>query len=404
MKALFRFASIVALAALASCGDDDHGPTDVPTDTGDADAADTPDGSTPSALYETCPAECASTPTCARDEILTCCACVKPPAAADTLGRTPCGVMSDYCDEAPPDPVNVACLKPDGWPDPPPDSPPTVTIRGVVDVYGSGNTAAGGDITVEFYRMAADGTPDGSPIGTYSATLAACRDDLLPVVREDGDEAACCPGPCQELLPDADGCTPTSGDCRALWYYEIADVPTYAPLILHTSGDPTLGLWKDMYYSNVFFFPEDVEDGADYVFYRAKTLSVDDWRAIPATAGDFDGIARGQGAVAGEIHDCDNVKLYNATVGVNPVTRSTTFTYFNGVEAKPYPDTLRTTTNSDGLYAALEIPPGSVRVTAVGRVAGEGLVNLGWWDAHVFPDALTVVTIRGTRPTQVPAP
>jgi hypothetical protein len=310
--------------------------------------------------------------------------------------------MSEYCDDGDPDPVNVSCLYPEGamWPDPPPPSPPTVKVRGVVDVYGNGNTEAGGDITVELYRMAEDGSPDGSPLGTDTATLDACEDALLPAPFESGDEAACCPGPCQELLPDTTDCTPSSSDCRSLWLYEIDAVPTYTPLILHTSGNPAF--WKDLYYSNVFYFPSDVVEGGDYVFYRAKTLSVDDWRAIPASAGDFDGIAPGMGAVAGEIHDCDNVKVYNARVGVNP--EAGTFTYFNGVEEKPYPDTLRTSTNSDGLYAALEVPPGAVRVTAIARVDGLGLVNLGWWDARVFPDGLTVVTIRGTRPTQVSAP
>ena len=80
------------------------------------------------------------------------------------------------------------------------------------------------------------------------------------------------------------------------------------------------------------------------------------------------------------------------------------FGFAGGVEEKPYPDTLRTATNSDSLYAALEVAPGPVRVSAIAEVAGEGLVSLGWWDARVFPDGLTVVTLRGTRPTQVPAP
>jgi hypothetical protein len=310
--------------------------------------------------------------------------------------RTLCGQMSDYCDEAPQDPVNVSCLMESGWPDPPPVDPPLVTVRGVVDVYGNGNTTAGGDILVEFYRMnLADGSADGTPIDTDTATLAACDDALLPDVFETGEEATCCPGACQELMPDTSECTPTSGDCRQLWMYEVTGIPTYTPLILHTSGDRLF--WKDLYYSNVFFFPEEEEPGG-YIYYRAKTLSVDDWRGIPASAGDFDGIAAGMGAVAGEIHDCDNVKLGGAMVGVNPAP--TTFVYFNGVEEKPYPDTMRRSTNIDSLYAALELPPGQVRVSAIAQVDGE-LVNLGYWDAMVLPDGLTVVTIRGTRPTQV---
>ena len=388
MKRLTWLVLGLAIVLVISCGDD----TDPGIDAGDTGGDD---GGGSGVLYETCPSTCAVAPACRRGQLQTCCVCIDPPTTP--AARTPCGVMSEYCDEAPVDPVNTACLQPSGFPEPPPPDPPTVTVRGVVDVYGNGNTAAGGDITVEYYRMAADGSL-GALLDTSVATLAACSDALLPAPFETGDEATCCPGPCQELLPDTDDCTPTSGDCRALWYYEVEGIPTSTPLILHTSGTPAY--WKDLYYSNVFFFPEDVTpDG--YVFYRAKTLSVDDWRAIPATAGDFDGIAAGQGAIAGEIHDCDNVKLYNATVGVNP--QANTFAYFNGVEEKPYPDTLRASTNSDGLYAALELAPGSTRISAVALI-GDDYVNLGWWDAHVFPDALTVVTIRGTRPTQVPEP
>ncbi|MBI5499208.1 MAG: hypothetical protein HY907_03125 [Deltaproteobacteria bacterium] len=386
--ARLRLPTVLAcLACATACGNDD---TSLPADGGDSETAGN------GVLYETCPTTCATTPTCTGDQILSCCTCIEPPV--NDAQRTPCGQMSDYCDEAPPDPVNVACLMESGWPEPPPVDPPTVTVRGVVDVYGNGNTSAGGDITVEFYRMAADGSTDGAAIGTDLATLAACDESLLPAVFESGDEATCCPGACQELLPDTSDCTPESGDCRQLWLYEVAGIPTSTPLILHTSGDRLF--WKDLYYSNVFFFPEEEEPGG-YVYYRAKTLSVDDWRGIPASAGDFDGIAPGQGAVAGEIHDCDNVKLVSAMVGVNPAPGI--LVYFNGVEEKPYPNTMRRSTNIDSLYAALEIPPGQVRVSALAQVEGVGLVNLGWWDAQVIADALTVVTIRGTRPTQVSA-
>jgi hypothetical protein len=387
-----RLALLLLLVAFGgACGDD--------TTNNNPDGSGDTDGSGNGVLYETCRAEdCPAPPSCPRGQILTCCTCIDPPTANAT--RTACGVMSEYCDEAPPDPVNVGCLMESGWPSPPPTDPPTVTVRGVVDVYGGGNTAAGGDITVAFHRMADDGSIVEPPIATDTATLARCDPAQLPVPFESGDEASCCPGPCQELLPDtpAGSCTPTSGDCRALWLYQVENIPTSTPLILHTSGLATF--WKDLYYSNVFYFTEDQEPEG-YVFYRAKIISLDDWRGIPASAGDFDGIAPGNGAVAGEIHDCDNVKLAFAKVGVSPAPN--TFVYFNGNEAKPYPDTLRTSTNSDSLYAALEIPPGPVRVSALAQVDGVGLVNLGWWDARVFPDALTVVTIRGTRPTQVPA-
>jgi hypothetical protein len=383
-----RFARLLVallLVALAgACGDDTAAP---PADGGDSGV---------SVLYETCPDGGATAPTCRAGEIPTCGTCIKPPTLA--AGRTPCGEMSEYCDPAPPDPVNISCLMPDGFPDPPPVDPPTVTVRGVVDVFASGITSGRGNITVEFYRMNEDGSL-GELIGSPdTATVARCQDSLLPVPFESGEELDCCPGPCQELMNDAISCTPTSDDCRALWLYEVSGIPTSTPLILHTSGLPEF--WKDLYYSNVFFFPEDQEPEG-YVFYRAKILSLDDWRSIPTAAGAFGGIAPGNGAVAGEIHDCDNVKLFFATVGVTPAPATPTV-YFNGVEKDLYPDRAREYTHTDALYAALDMPPGPVRVSALAQVEGVGLVNLGWWDARVFPDSLSVVTIRGTRPTQVP--
>ncbi|MDI7267621.1 MAG: hypothetical protein QME96_06475 [Myxococcota bacterium] len=356
------------------------------------DAADVGSG----VLYETCPVECPSPPRCERDQIATCCVCVDRPTR--NAGRTECGLMSEYCDEPPVDPVNVTCLKPEGWPEPPPDSPTLLDVRGIVDVYGTGNPEAGGNITVEFFSMNADQTPSAAPIASAVATLAACSDGLLPPIREDGLEAECCPGPCRELKPDVDACTPTSGDCRRLWFYQVSGIPSSTPVIARTSGNPVY--WKALYFYNVFFFERELEPGGGYVHYRLKALSVDDWRAIPATAGDFDGIAEGMGGVAGEIRDCDNIKVYNAEVGVD--ARWTTFIYFNGEEEKPYPDMSRESTNVDALYAAMEMAPGPVRVTALAQVRDEGIVNLGWWDARIFPGALTVVTIRGTRPTQVP--
>ena len=102
-----RFARLVValllVAFAGACADDTAAP---PADGGDSDA----DGSGNGVLYETCPTTCTTTPTCPAGQILTCCTCIEPPTA--NAGRTPCGQMSEYCDEAPPNPINVACLTP----------------------------------------------------------------------------------------------------------------------------------------------------------------------------------------------------------------------------------------------------------------------------------------------------
>jgi hypothetical protein len=52
-----------------------------------------------------------------------------------------------------------------------------------------------------------------------------------------------------------------------------------------------------------------------------------------------------------------------------------------------------------GLYAAYDIKPGPVRVAATGVVKGQ-LVTLGYFDARVFADGVTGVTLRRMRPFQ----
>jgi hypothetical protein len=62
-------------------------------------------------------------------------------------------------------------------------------------------------------------------------------------------------------------------------------------------------------------------------------------------------------------------------------------------------------TNIDGLYAAIEMEASAagspVYVTALAQVTGVGVVSLGWQKAFVYPETLTSVTLRGTRPDQV---
>jgi len=374
MCAMLLFGLGAPACALAGCGDSSGPSTDAATDEG-ADSVQV--------KYETC-APCPSPPTCRSGEVLSCCACVKKPGS--DAARTSCSDMSDYCGTGG---IDVSCLKPGGYPAA--GEVRRVTARGVVDVYATGPGSAG--VTVAFYEEGADGAL-GDLVGTTVSTDdCAAHEADLPAPHEVGDEAEFCPGVCRELLPDTE-------DCRTLAYYSVDNVPTGTPLIVKTSGSSAT--WKDMYSYNIWFFAGEVQDGK--VFYRARCLSLDDWRNIPVAAGDTSGIAPGKGGVAGEIHDCGDVRVYYATVATNPVAM--TFTYFNGVEEKLYPDLSRASygTNLDGLYAAMEIDGDrAVTVTALAQVPGEGLVSLGWRTVRTFPDALTAVTLKGTRPDQVPA-
>jgi len=346
-------------------------------------------------LYETCDSVCPAPPTCGEGEVLTCCTCVKVPAS-DAV-RTTCSMLSEYCAPiaGPPD---ISCYQPGGYPTSDPEG--SAALHGAVDVYATGGGSDG--VLVEVYRAADDGNL-GTLVGEYvSDTTCLAHEADFPTVDESADEVADCPGPCSEKV------SPDNHDCRDLGYFLIDAVPTNVPLVVKTSQSGGGSLWKDMLSFNIWFFDDEIgADGglAGHVFYKARVLSVDDWRNIPVAAGDTNGIASGYAAIAGELHDCGDVRLTFAMAGTFP--EANTLTYFNGVEEKLYPDLMRGGygTNIDGLYAAIEVEPAAggapVFISAIARIAGEGVVSLGWQKAFLYPETLTSVTLRGTRPDQV---
>ncbi len=373
--------ALVMIASLPACGGGGNGDTDA---------------STVTVLHETCgPDICPTPPSCASNEVLTCCTCVRIPAQ-DAVTTT-CDLLGEYCSSTAGDP-DISCFMPSGYPTA--GAPTAVTLHGPVDVYATGGDSVG--VLVEVYGVDAEGNI-GSLVGEYESTLdCADHEADFPTHVETEDEAADCPGPCIEKV------SPDNTDCRDLGYYAISGVDTNTPLIIKTSQAGGGSLWKDMLSFNIWFFDDEIgEDGgiADHVYYKARVLSVDDWRNIPVAAGDTSGIASGYAAVAGEVHDCSNVRMSFAMAGTFP--EANTLTYFNGVEEHLYPDLMRSNhgTNIDGLYASIEMEADAagspVFISALAQVAGVGVVSLGWQKAFVYPETLTSVTLRGTRPDQV---
>src|SRR5262249_3110307 len=127
--------------------------------------------------------------------------------------------------------------------------------------------------------------------------------------------------------------------------------------------------------------------------------SQSDYSNIPTVAGLSNGITAGLGAVAGEIHDCDNVRIGNAQVAVKPAGDRST--YFNGNPFKTLPDAGRSQAGTDrlGLYASLNVKTGRAQVEAVGLVGGK-LTSLGSYQAVVYPGSVAVVNLNGGKPVQ----
>jgi hypothetical protein len=345
-------------------------------------------------INETCPSSCDRDPGCTLDRVESCCACVATPGEDVVAERC----RSTDCDEySGSGAVDVGCFAEDTWGGGLPEG--TVRLAGVVDVYATGGSSSD-NIHVEVYRMNEDASL-GARVGQFltSTADAPCdeaRDEqLASFLIETGEEAENCPGICQEQIPD------TQGDCRDLGFYTIDDVPTHVPLVIVTYGD---ALWRHLYAYNIMFFDDDAVEmeidglSSPTIYYKVKVLSNGDFSAIPITAGMPGGIPESHGAVAGEVHDCNDVRIRNVQVGISPDPE--TLIYFNGNESKPYPDgSRRIGTNSLGLFAGLDIDPedNPVHVSAIGNVDGE-LVSFGWATVRVYPGSVTIVTLRGTRP------
>lgn len=330
---------------------------------------------------------------CFSGQVFHACACVTPPRDAAATVRTTCGEIatagvtrtpeSDFCSDGPADQApDLGCFGA-GRRAPLTRERP-VTVYGVVDVFANG--ADSDAITVEIYREGADGQL-GAMVGTATASIAS---------------------PCVETEIEIENGEPT-GESRQLGYYTIPEVPSEVPLIIVTRGD--VGLWKPLYTYNIVVLDEEIETGApaagacadtptaERFEYRARVLSVADYRTIPRTTGLSGGIPAGHGAIAGEVHDCTNTRLELAQVGLRPTAEA--LTYFTNDADNPVPDVNRDNDGTSllGLYAGLDLLPGPIDVSAVGRVDGE-LVSLGWYRARIFADSVTSVSLRGLRPHQ----
>ncbi len=337
---------------------------------------------------------------CAAGTIATACTCtpVTFGAGHDTT-RTSCAAITggrartperDYClDGASGTAPDLSCMM----------TPPVagtsrdVTLYGMVDIFANGGDS--NNITVEVFREGASGAL-GAMVGSYVSTTGT----------ETGASASCTE---DDIEVDSSG-VPT-GETRRLGFYHIENVPTETPLIVRTRADG--GLWSPLVTYNFRILNAEVAPirtafsaciaGAptgDGFFYRARVLSHDDYGTIPLTAGLASGIAPGHGAIAGEVHDCGDVRVSLAQVGISPAPRARA--YFNDIADNPLPAVGQIQgTSLLGLYAGLDLPPGPVDVAAIGYVDGQ-TVSLGWYHAQIFADSVTAVTLRGIRASQVP--
>jgi hypothetical protein len=296
-----------------------------------------------------------------------CCAFVQPPTQELARGT---GLNRYSTDVAT---VDLGCL------DAPPaqGTPKTVTLKGFVRLFSSGGDSAG--VKVEIFKEGKDGAL-GEAVGTAVTTT---NDDLKnPPQMPKPDWLKKCPD---------GGCT-----FRA---YEYAGVPTETPLIVKTSDGSGSQQWAALYDYNVYLSNGKV-GAADTYDYEISAVATTDLNTVASAAGGFT-IRPDRGLLAGEVHDCGDIRLSGATVDTDAAHEGDMF-YFGENETDPLPDKTRGSlgTSKLSLFGTLNLPTGQpIKLSAVGKYNGQ-TVLLGSYTVQAFPGAVTALSFRGRRPWQ----
>lgn len=275
--------------------------------------------------------------------------------------------VDEYSGTGDPD---LSCFEPDGYPAKPETSQP-VTIKGVAEIFSHGCQSK--NLTIEVYTVKRTGGEDDGDLDQLVGTAVTTPDDCTAT----------------GVASEEEGCDPARYECT----YEYPGVPSETELVIKTSGP----LWTALYDYNIFIRNSAVSGGVWN--HDVRALASDDYGLISQTAIGAP-ITSGHGAIAGEIHDCGDVRLINALVDVN-VPRKV-LTYFGDDEAHPLPDLSGRATSSLALYSALDLSPGQASIAAMGKTKDGSMRGMGFLRVHVFPDSVTTVTFRGMNPVLVP--
>lgn len=256
-------------------------------------------------------------------------------------------------------------------------APQTVTLKGHVKLFSSGGDSAG--VKIEIYKEG----PNGSLGDLVGTAVTTSKDDMADP-------------PLMPLVTWLNKCPPAPDGCK-FRSFTYAGIPTETPLIIKTS-DAGVSMWADLYDYNIYFSNSAVDGASMSVTYDPSALASSDIGVVAATVGGT--VKAGKGLIAGEVHDCGDVRLSGATVDSDQPHDGQMF-YFTDNEADPLPDLQnKTGTSRLGLFGALNFPTGvPIRLSAVGKSAGQ-TVLVGTYVVQTFPNAVTALSFRGRRPSQ----
>lgn len=249
-----------------------------------------------------------------------------------------------------------------------------ITLKGFVRLFSSGNDSKG--VKIEIFEEGKDGAL-GEPVGNA-------------VVTTESDA---------EMMPKPDWPSKCPDGGCSFRAYSYAGVPTETPLVIKTSDATGGQQWAALYDYNVYIANSAVS-ATDEGSYEVSAVAATDLNTVASAAGGFT-IRQDRGLLAGEVHDCADVRVSGATVDTDVAHEGDMF-YFGENEADPLPDKSRGTlgTSKIGLFGALNVTAGvPVRLSAVGKVNGTTTL-LGTHVVQTFPGSVTALSFRGRRPYQ----
>jgi hypothetical protein len=349
---------VLALSLVASCGDSS-------SDGAGGGSADCLSGLTPAANTEYCEASAVDTDCTlvgGTAKISHCGIALPQPPGELTRSSN----VDEFAGSGPPD---VSCFVPASYP-PPPGSSSSVTVKGFARIFSSGCTS--NDLRITFYKVKRTGGADDGELGDVVGSAVVTPTDCTAT----GETS------------ETDDCSP-----RLECAYEYPNVPTETELAIRTEGSK----WSPLIQYNIYIPGSEVVAGVWE--HDVRALDQADYGLIPAIAMGAP-VASGKGVIAGEVHDCGDVRLSNAVV--NTAEPYKTLTYYTSDEDSPTPDLAAKGTSALGLYSAFELNPGPITVAATGLVNGAP-VSLGQHRVFIYPDAVTSVTFKGLRPYQLVA-
>lgn len=355
--------------------------------------------------------------------------CALPWTSADpALVLTECGEVFEACSSIGSTP-DLSCLDGQGTP---PATPATVTMTGFIDVFSSGPNADKARVQI-FRASDLTGGADfatANPIAESDIVLdqtslvgaRGCPKDTDFMQGQCVVPTEDCAGACDKDLQAGQFCYQTTCEDLQRWEvrYSIPNIPTNEFLVVRTvgldgSGAPQVlgNTWAQLIQDNVYLGTGDractdandtdcIDAGQAIYQTEVNLLSSQDYMTIPTSAGLSAGITPGNGAIAGEVHDCNGTRMQHAQVGFSTNREPRVLVYFNGNPVKTLPRLQRSAlgTNTLGLYSGLDITPGPIEVVAVG-VEGGAVREAGRFATRIWPDSVTLVRIGGGRPPQM---